>query len=221
MNPSTQTPRLVGWWLLVGVVAFLGYLGRADGGRPEEDVLFRYSTFAYQLVFLAIILGVALLVAMGAPKRDAFGLRPPRISLGRTLLIALGVLVVVNLVGYALDPVLQADEEQGLTTGDWIPGRALPFALNVVVFALVGPLVEELVFRGIGYRLFEPYGQWSAIAATALAFGIWHGLVNALPILIAFGAGLAYLRARSASVYPCIVLHGVFNGLAIAVSVST
>jgi membrane protease YdiL (CAAX protease family) len=135
--------------------------------------------------------------------------------------IAFAILVAVNAVAYALDPLLQADEEQGLTTGDWIPGRSAQFALNFVAFALVGPVVEELVFRGIGFRLFEPHGQWAAIVATALAFGIWHGLVNALPVLIAFGLGLAYLRSRAGSVYPCIALHCVFNALGIVLSVTT
>jgi membrane protease YdiL (CAAX protease family) len=168
-----------------------------------------------------VILGVALLVSAGMEKRDAFALRPPVISVGQTALTALGVLVLVWVAGAALDPVLQADEEQGLTTGDWIAGRAGPFAANFVVFALIGPAVEELLFRGIGFRLFEPYGRWTAIAATGLAFGVWHGLLNALPILIAFGLGLAYLRSRSGSIYPCIGLHALFNALAMIVSVTT
>jgi membrane protease YdiL (CAAX protease family) len=54
---------------------------------------------------------------------------------------------------------------------------------------------------------------------TGLAFGVAHGLVEALPLLVAFGIGLAYLRCRVDSVYPGMVVHGLFNGAALVVAV--
>jgi membrane protease YdiL (CAAX protease family) len=53
-----------------------------------------------------------------------------------------------------------------------------------------------------------------------LAFGFYHGLVNAFPILAAFGIGLAYLRARTGSVYPGMVAHATFNAIALIGSVT-
>jgi membrane protease YdiL (CAAX protease family) len=60
----------------------------------------------------------------------------------------------------------------------------------------------------------------SAIIGVGLAFGLAHGLIEALPILSLFGIGLAWLRERTDSVYPPILLHAVFNGFALAVSVA-
>jgi membrane protease YdiL (CAAX protease family) len=48
---------------------------------------------------------------------------------------------------------------------------------------------------------------------------VWHGLVQALLILIPFGIGLAYLRDRTRSVVPGMVVHALFNGAALAVAV--
>jgi membrane protease YdiL (CAAX protease family) len=45
--------------------------------------------------------------------------------------------------------------------------------------------------------------------------------VQALLVLIPFGAALAYLRERTGSVLPGIVVHALFNAAAIAVSVSS
>ena len=42
-----------------------------------------------------------------------------------------------------------------------------------------------------------------------------------LPILIVFGAGLALIRARSNSVYPGMIVHAMFNAIALIVSVTT
>ena len=67
----------------------------------------------------------------------------------------------------------------------------------------------------------DAFGAIAAILVTALAFGLAHGLLEALPILIAFGAGLALIRARTNSVYPGMVVHGLFNGVALIISVST
>ena len=86
---------------------------------------------------------------------------------------------------------------------------------------MVAPVVEELTFRGLGYSLLEPLGRNAAVLWIGVAFGLAHGLLEALPILIAFGAGLALIRARTNSVYPGMVVHGLFNGVALIISVST
>jgi len=64
-------------------------------------------------------------------------------------------------------------------------------------------------------------GRNAAVLWIGVAFGLAHGLLEALPILIAFGAGLALIRARTDSVYPGMVVHGLFNAVALIVSVST
>jgi membrane protease YdiL (CAAX protease family) len=213
--------RLIGWVLLVGAVSILGYAGRASGGKPDEDVLFKWSTAAGQLGLLAVILALTWAIAAGAPKRELFALRQPVIGWPRALLLAAGVFVAVQAIAIALNPVLHPGEEQGLTTGNWISGHTAAFAVNFLAFAVIGPTVEELLFRGAGYRLLEEYGARVAILVTGLLFGLWHGLIDALPILVAFGLGLAYLRFRTRSIYPCIVLHVFFNTIGIVVAMTT
>jgi membrane protease YdiL (CAAX protease family) len=59
----------------------------------------------------------------------------------------------------------------------------------------------------------------SSILLVGLAFGLAHGLVEAELVLIPFGVGLAYLRDRTESVFPGMLVHGLFNGIALAVAV--
>ncbi|MGZ4403697.1 MAG: CPBP family glutamic-type intramembrane protease [Gaiellaceae bacterium] len=40
-------------------------------------------------------------------------------------------------------------------------------------------------------------------------------------MLVPFGAALAWLRDRTTSVYPGVIVHGLFNGIALVVSVTT
>ena len=119
----------------------------------------------------------------------------------------------------ALEPVLHPDKEQGLAPTRWEPAHAGAFAANFVVVALLAPVVEELTFRGLGFTLFERFGRWAAIVLVGLAFGLAHGLVEGLPLLFLFGAGLAYLRSRTGSVYPGMLVHVVYNGLVLLIAV--
>ena len=67
----------------------------------------------------------------------------------------------------------------------------------------------------MGYSLLERYGRALAIVVVGVAFGLAHGLVDALPVLVALGAGLAWLRSKTGSVFPGMATHAIFNGIAV------
>jgi membrane protease YdiL (CAAX protease family) len=98
-------------------------------------------------------------------------------------------------------------------------GLRLPLALLV---ATVGPLVEELLFRGLllSALLRRVPAGW-AVAASSLLFALVHlpdlgFLWYAVPNLALLAAVLAWLRLRSGSLWPAVLAHGVNNLLALA-----
>jgi membrane protease YdiL (CAAX protease family) len=213
-------PRLIGWAILVTVLALISYAANlATEGDPPEDVLYRWSTAVGGLVQYAIILAVVLALARGiAPA--TLGLRRPE-SWRRAAGWILAALVAVWIVGAILNLFLEAGEEQGLVPDSWDSDRAVPFAANFVVVALVAPVVEELTYRGLGFAAVrDALSAGAAVIVTALAFGLAHGLVVALPVLTIFGAILAWLRLRTESLYPPIILHALFNGAALIAAVT-
>jgi membrane protease YdiL (CAAX protease family) len=212
------TGRLVAWTTIVGILATLGYVGRFAGGKLPQEPLYRWDQFVGGLIQFLVLLGLMLLVAIGAPKREAFALRRPT-SWRRAAKIAAGVVVAIVAVSAALDPLLHPDKEQGLAPHGWEPRHAAAFAANFVVVALVAPIVEELTFRGLGFTLLERFGRWPAIVLVGVAFGLAHGLVDALPPLVVFGMCLAYLRSRTESVYPGMILHALYNSLVLLFAV--
>lgn len=211
--------RLVAWLALVGALAAFAYVGRAAEGDPPEDVLYRYDTAAGSAILYGLVLATVLLICRGAPTRTLLALRRPT-SWGQAAGISLGIFVAMLVLGGVLDRFLDAGEEQGLTPEEWESDRAGAFAANAVVVAGVAPIVEELTYRGLGFSVLLRFGRPAAIVLVGIAFGLGHGLVIALPILTTFGIGLAFLRSRTGSVYPAILLHAVFNGFALALSVT-
>jgi membrane protease YdiL (CAAX protease family) len=210
--------RLTAWIALVSVLALLGYASRAAGGKPPRNAAYHYSTAAAGLVQYAIILGIVL--AITRPDRRLLALRRPS-SYRRVLSTAVAVFIAVYAASAVVSAFTDPGREQGLTPDKWDPHRTAQFAVNFIVFVAVAPAVEELTFRGLGYSLLEPLGRVTAILWVGVAFGLAHGLLEGLPILIVFGAGLAFLRSRTDSVYPGMVVHAAFNAIALIVAVTT
>jgi len=210
--------RLAAWTLFVALISAIGYAGRFSSGRPDRNVLYQWSTAASELVVFAVILGVTL--AITGNQRQLLALRRP-LSWRRALLLCLVLLAGVYAVIAALDPLLHGGREQGLTPNGWQSNHAAAYTANFVVVVAVAPFTEELLFRGLGYSLLEPFGRWPAIVAVGIAFGLYHGLVQALPELAFFGCVLAWLRSQTTSVYPGMLLHATFNAIALIAAVTT
>ena len=69
--------------------------------------------------------------------------------------------------------------------------------------------------RSASSRLLKP-----AIVLVGLLFGLAHGLILSLPVLAVFGGALAWIRARTGSIYPGMILHSLFNLFALVAAVT-
>lgn len=212
--------RLIGWCLFIGFFATLGYASLFSGERPEEDVAYRWESSILGLAAYGIFLAIVLLLTLGLDRRQFLALRRPT-SWARAAGISALVIVAVLIVGAAVAPFGNPEQEQGLIPQRWDPDRIAQFLAFAVVVIVVAPIVEELMFRGVGYGLLERFGRAAAIVLVGIAFGLMHGLVAGFPVIATFGIGLAYLRARTGSVYPCILLHASFNAAGLAIGISS
>jgi membrane protease YdiL (CAAX protease family) len=216
---SSRLPLAL-WTSFVLVFATLSYSTRFTEGRPEPDVLYQWSTAVYGLAQFAVVALIIYGIAgLGGSRRELLGLKRPT-SWKRAALISLGIGIAMLLLLSLLGPLLDPGQEQGLTPDRWQPRHAAAYVTNGLVISLAAPIAEELTFRGLGYSLLARFGRWTAIVLVGALFALAHGLVEAFPFLAAFGALLAYLRSRVDSVYPCIVVHAIFNALALTLAVA-
>jgi membrane protease YdiL (CAAX protease family) len=216
--------RLGAWLGFVGLLALIAYLGRLadEDGDPARDALYRYETAVAAVIFYGFVLGVVVLLSLGLPKREVFGLTRPR-SIARSIGYALGALLLIYVAAGALTWALDLDagREQGLTPEGWDSSRANAYALNFVAVAVIGPLVEELVYRGFGFWAVRAvWGTVAAVVITAVMFSLAHGLVEGFLVLTVFGLVLGWLRHATTSVWPGVVLHSAFNAIALILAVT-
>lgn len=134
---------------------------------------------------------------------------------------ALGILAPV--LGGLLTQFLAGDHDVSQAVTD-IADRAhigMRVALLPVV-VLVGPLVEEVLFRGALLSVLRTrLGDGWAIAVSAIVFGAVHlpdlgWLWYAVPNLVLVGVFCAWLRVRSGSIWPGFIAHAANNALATA-----
>jgi membrane protease YdiL (CAAX protease family) len=219
-RPEPLYVRLAFWTGFVALIAAVNYAARFSGGGAgskgvSHQEVYSYSTFAGGTILYAIWLGIVLLICRD--RFDLLALRKPR-----SLWTAAGLAAALVVAIFAWEAVVSylplpesPGKEQGITNVSWEPAHAGAFTANFVLFAVIAPFVEELTFRGSGQSLLRFLGRWPSILLVGVAFGLAHGLVEALVVLVPFGIALAWLRDRTATVVPGMFVHGLFNGVAL------
>jgi membrane protease YdiL (CAAX protease family) len=208
--------KLVAWCALVGVLSAIGYAQRFAAGKPPRNALYHYDIAIGELITYLIIFSFFLWIAHGL-SWDQLGIRKPR-SWPRAIGLGTLIFVCVFVAESALEPLLHPSREQGLEPTRWEPSHAGAFAISAFAVVAFGPLVEELLFRGLGFVLLGRWGPVTAVFGTAVAFAFWHGLVQAWPALFIFGLGIAILRLRTGSILPGYFFHALFNAAALALA---
>ena len=128
------------------------------------------------------------------------------------------IMPLVLLIGWLMNEII-GDQggsnpllELVLSSDEFIP---LLFLLITTVF--VAPVFEELVFRGVLLPvLVSKVGKISGVLLSALIFALAHLSVGELPPLFVLGIGLGLMRLSSGRLFPCALMHSLWNGVTFA-----
>jgi uncharacterized protein len=90
------------------------------------------------------------------------------------------------------------------------------FIWPIVVICVEPAIFEELAFRGaIQSSLRQVLSPWEAILVSAMMFGILHLSLPSMPHLVTIGVVLGWLREKTGSLYPGMVMHFCHNLLVV------
>lgn len=221
-------------WLCMSFVPMLGYLALSlgvstvvmmivsvsavMGGMSDSMELQNYLmqwTMPISVIYVSIgLVGYGLWYYFGC-KRKRLGLPRGVFSPGKAvalLLVAFGGQFIANYLILALEAMaprvvesyVEMMEMAGMDDLSWI---------GILYVVIMGPIAEELVFRGVTffYARRATGRFWLANTIQALAFGIMH--MNLVQGIYAFFIGLVlgWIYERFHSLYASILVHILFN----------
>jgi membrane protease YdiL (CAAX protease family) len=241
VDQESAKPRIWGFWMTVawgipltltavlfqtiGAVAYLGvwrYL-HPDRPIPLASAASNGAVIAFSLAVSApvvILLLVAVVRRTNVPIAEYLGLKWPswrELGLG---IVTLGA--VFALAGVAAS--LLSKESPAFISDTFTTARdAGMLPLLLLSFVILGPLQEELVFRGFFLHSFIPaIGVWPAILLTSAVWAVSHGQYEWFYVGEIFGLGLLFgwLRWRTGSTILTFILHAAVNAMAVVAAAS-
>ena len=91
--------------------------------------------------------------------------------------------------------------------------------MQIATAVILGPIVEELIFRGLMYiRLKRMFGPSVAAFVTGLIFGIYHMNISQGIYAFIFSFGAIFVYERYKNICAPIIFHMVANGISVLVS---
>ncbi len=128
------------------------------------------------------------------------------------LAIALGASLLYSQLITTFHLPLQTNSDTLLKEGRVAPLTTLGI---LAAAALVAPICEEVFFRSFVFvGLLKRYPLWPSIVVSAVVFGVAHSDLGSLAPLIVIGLILAWVRWRSDSIWPGMVIHAANNAAA-------
>ncbi len=109
---------------------------------------------------------------------------------------------------------INLDEPQNLGLSALNPG--IEMALGVLVLVVVGPFIEEIVFRGYLYGRLQALHVrfWLRTLIVSALFALAHWQWNVALDVFALSVIMCILREKTDSLWPSIIMHMVKNGVA-------
>ena len=171
----------------VDAVSFSEYISELLSGKASAALLISY-------VLVLVVTALAFLFRKG--KMSAYtGLSYTRpLSLVGSVILG----VVLNLLISTFVPVSETE----------------PVAVTVILVLciILGPFVEELMFRGVLLKMFgSAVGVVFSILITSLLFAVSHGNFVQAGYTFVLGLILGLVRYKSTSLWSAISLHAAFN----------
>lgn len=133
-----------------------------------------------------------------------------KIKLTSVLLVALFTMMMTPLIA-AMNAfsMIFTDNEVSLISDEVL---SLPFPVMIFLIGIIGPFVEEFIFRGVIYQSFKRSGRiFASIMIQALYFGLMHMNFNQFCYALVIGIALAFLVEATGSLLSSFIMHALIN----------
>jgi uncharacterized protein len=236
-DPLTSIAALVGIFFTSQILAgiMLSFYPLVKGWSSGQSETWLTNSVAAQFLFVLLTEVYAVWIVIWLINKAKVAWQ--RIGLVRPVLRDIGFALLGYLVYFAaylliivlINRFSLIDLEQEQQIGFEGSKSRTDIMMVFASLVILPPLAEEIMFRGFLFSsLRTKLNFMRAAAVTSVLFGLVHlQFGSGAPLLWAaaldtfvLSAVLCYLRERSASLWPCILLHAIKNGIAFSVLLS-
>ena len=200
-----------GLWLLAAVV-----IGTATAFVARSIDAAAVTAIVVGEVYTLLI--VALMIVFRPRSAQAMGLVRCRLAnVGLAFAVCGGAYFVAAAIQSAVGPWPWSSSIAILKAMGSDDGRlatAAPAVAGIIVIraCLLAALAEETLFRGVLYTwLRQRLPAGAAIPVSAAAHAAIHGFPAILPLAFILGLGFGWVRERSGSTVPTVIVHAIHN----------
>lgn len=208
----------LGWQIVVGVVYSTNLTTELMLANPTMDYYalydLVYEAYLGKMMEISLISGLLTLVSLllffklhRRSLRQELWLRPvPGRLLGWCAALAFCLYWLVTLM---LSMLPASWMEDYLAASEGLNQTGL---LAILATAIMAPLVEEVIFRGLIFtRLNRVMPSGLAISLAAIIFGVCHGQMVWFCYALVLGLIFGYITKSTGSILSAVLMHFVFN----------
>lgn len=127
------------------------------------------------------------------------------------LILTGSIILIATKLNLIPQDVLQQAQEVGFTKQQ----NALGLIQIFIVIVIVPAVIEEFIFRGLGFlNLRRLVGFWPAAICSSLLFATYHGQINVGIDTFILGMFMALAVEKTGSLYSSMAMHFVKNSIA-------
>ena len=122
--------------------------------------------------------------------------------------------VILSIVTSIFPDLIKLDQVQN--TGVVAPQRGVEMAVVLLLFVVVGPFIEELLFRGYLYGKLRRNGVnfWLTMVVVSVLFGAAHMQWNVALDTFSLSLVMCITREITGTIWVSILMHMIKNGIA-------
>lgn len=188
---------------LIGIVPLLPALKRETGRRNEQDI--QYESDRHHDSDSQHETGRQY--DSGSHHKSGSSV-PLYISVPITITLAITSSIAINILFIRLH-LTEASESYSRVAGRQY---AVSLVIGLILYGIISPLAEEVVFRGIVYNGIRRNGSVPiAVLVSALLFGLFHGNIVQGAYGFLMGVLIAYTYERFSGFFHAFLFHAAAN----------
>ena len=215
-NPKNVFSRL-GFAQVAGIAAtiivskfFLVPLARPENLQKIADTaglsMILFMIYIPQIVYLLVFWLIVRPMPKSEWQKESMDFK----TLLKIFIMMYSVSSIINSIGLQITKIAPANGES--QTDLIMKMQSTKLLMGILIPVLIGPVLEELIFRKLMLDRIRNFGEKTAIIFSALCFGLFHGNLTQFLFATCVGLFLGYVYCKTGNVLITIVMHMLLNG---------